>query len=297
MCDWHAAFTLRGTHVWRTREEMSNEAFCSWAWLLAGSWMFAGAALAKRLAREHRDRRRQWPGISRISRERARWRAAFLPAGGEGCALPGPRAQHHRRTARARHRGRRPQHHQRQPSRSSRVPSPCTCSTPYGTQDYAGWRANLDAINEFYFTDWSDSYAEAFGDRSARGVIAVAVYGEVPPPRPVYQPYRRTRAQRRFGRRAGRAARRRPKNPRVAAMNPPAPVMAIGASITPCRWSSSRGQTPTAVTSSSTNGVTRCAASISSSAARRIDSGMNPRWASRRRLRAGADDSTIQGRR
>jgi hypothetical protein len=59
---------------------------------------------------------------------------------------------------------------------------------PYATQDYAGWRANLDAINEFYFTDWKDSYAEAFGDRSARGVIAVAVYGEVAP-RPVYQPY------------------------------------------------------------------------------------------------------------
>jgi len=58
----------------------------------------------------------------------------------------------------------------------------------WGTQDYAGWRANLDAINEFYFTDWTDSYAEAFGDRSVRGVIAVAVYGEVPPPRPVYQP-------------------------------------------------------------------------------------------------------------
>jgi len=58
----------------------------------------------------------------------------------------------------------------------------------WSTQDYAGWRASLDAINEFYFTDWSDSYAEAFGDRSARGVIAVAVYGEVPPPRPVYQP-------------------------------------------------------------------------------------------------------------
>jgi hypothetical protein len=55
------------------------------------------------------------------------------------------------------------------------------------TQDYAGWRANLEAINEFYFTDWSDSYAEAFGDRSARGVIAVAVYREVPPA-PVYSP-------------------------------------------------------------------------------------------------------------
>ncbi len=59
----------------------------------------------------------------------------------------------------------------------------------WSTQDYAGWRANLSAINEFYFTEWSDSYAEAFGDRSARGVIAVAVYGEVAPPRPVYQPY------------------------------------------------------------------------------------------------------------
>jgi len=58
----------------------------------------------------------------------------------------------------------------------------------WGTQDYAGWRANLDAINEFYFTDWSDSYAEAFGDRSARGVIAVAVYGEVAPP-PPYRAY------------------------------------------------------------------------------------------------------------
>jgi hypothetical protein len=56
----------------------------------------------------------------------------------------------------------------------------------WDSQDYAGWRASLDEINEFYFTDWKDSYAEAFGDRSARGVIAVAVYREVqpePPPR------------------------------------------------------------------------------------------------------------------
>jgi hypothetical protein len=60
----------------------------------------------------------------------------------------------------------------------------------WDTQSYSGWRANLEAINEFYFTDWQDSYAEAFGDRSARGVIAVAVYREVPPPRPVHQPYR-----------------------------------------------------------------------------------------------------------
>lgn len=59
----------------------------------------------------------------------------------------------------------------------------------WDTQDYAGWRASLDAINEFYFTDWKDSYAEAFGDRSARGVIAIAVYREVPPPPRVAQPY------------------------------------------------------------------------------------------------------------
>lgn len=57
------------------------------------------------------------------------------------------------------------------------------------TQDYSGWRANLREINEFYFTDWSDSYAEAFGDRSARGVIAVAVFREVAPPPRVHQPY------------------------------------------------------------------------------------------------------------
>ncbi len=60
---------------------------------------------------------------------------------------------------------------------------------PYGTQEYAGWRASLVEINAFYFTDWSDSYAEAFGDRSARGVIAVAVYGEEAPPLPVARPY------------------------------------------------------------------------------------------------------------
>jgi hypothetical protein len=59
----------------------------------------------------------------------------------------------------------------------------------WDTQSFAGWRASLDAINEFYFTDWKDSYAEAFGDRSARGVIAIAVFREDSPPPPVYQPY------------------------------------------------------------------------------------------------------------
>jgi hypothetical protein len=57
----------------------------------------------------------------------------------------------------------------------------------WSSEDYSGWRANLESINEFYFTDWSDSYAEAFGDRSARGVIALAAYREMPAPPRVYQ--------------------------------------------------------------------------------------------------------------
>jgi hypothetical protein len=46
----------------------------------------------------------------------------------------------------------------------------------YESSDYAGWRTNLREVHEFYFTDWRDAYAEAFGDRSARGVIALAVF-------------------------------------------------------------------------------------------------------------------------
>jgi hypothetical protein len=34
-------------------------------------------------------------------------------------------------------------------------------------------------VNRFYFTDVPDTYAAAFGDTSAMGVIAVAVYPEV----------------------------------------------------------------------------------------------------------------------
>lgn len=47
---------------------------------------------------------------------------------------------------------------------------------PYGCEEYSGWRTSLEDVHEFYFTEWQGSYAEAFGDRSARGVIAVALY-------------------------------------------------------------------------------------------------------------------------
>jgi hypothetical protein len=61
---------------------------------------------------------------------------------------------------------------------------------PYGSGAFAGWRTAQDRINRFYFTDVPDSYAAAFGDESAMGVIAVAVYPEVrrcEPPMPLSQ--------------------------------------------------------------------------------------------------------------
>ncbi len=50
---------------------------------------------------------------------------------------------------------------------------------PYESAQYRGWRTGSDRVNRFYFTDAADSYAAAFGDGSAMGVIAVAVYPEV----------------------------------------------------------------------------------------------------------------------
>jgi hypothetical protein len=51
----------------------------------------------------------------------------------------------------------------------------------YESATYEGWRTGESEVHEFYFTDWQNSYAEAFGDRSSRGVIAVAVFREKVP--------------------------------------------------------------------------------------------------------------------
>jgi hypothetical protein len=62
---------------------------------------------------------------------------------------------------------------------------------PYGSGEFTGWRTAQDRINRFYFTDVPDSYAAAFGDESAMGVIAVAIFPEVQrcePPMPLTQP-------------------------------------------------------------------------------------------------------------
>ncbi|MCI5130461.1 MAG: hypothetical protein D3904_02805 [Candidatus Electrothrix sp. EH2] len=49
---------------------------------------------------------------------------------------------------------------------------------PDGVAVYRGWRTGRDEIHRFYFTDPGDSYAEAWGDQSAMGVIAVAAFAE-----------------------------------------------------------------------------------------------------------------------
>ena len=49
---------------------------------------------------------------------------------------------------------------------------------PFETQTYMGWRTSSNDIHRFYFTEKDDSYAQAFGDDSAMGVIAIAVFEE-----------------------------------------------------------------------------------------------------------------------
>ena len=49
---------------------------------------------------------------------------------------------------------------------------------PYESANYKGWRTSNNHINRFYFTSAGDSYSNAWGDRSAMGVIAVDVFNE-----------------------------------------------------------------------------------------------------------------------
>jgi len=46
------------------------------------------------------------------------------------------------------------------------------------TQVFSGWRTDAEHVRAFYFTDAGDSYAGAWGDYSAMGTIAVAVFRE-----------------------------------------------------------------------------------------------------------------------
>lgn len=49
---------------------------------------------------------------------------------------------------------------------------------PYQSQEYDGWRTGRNQINRFYFTGMNDSYAAHWGDQTAMGVVAIAVFNE-----------------------------------------------------------------------------------------------------------------------
>lgn len=49
---------------------------------------------------------------------------------------------------------------------------------PNESASYQGWRTGKNRINRFYFTSAGDSYSNSWGDRSAMGVIGVAVFDE-----------------------------------------------------------------------------------------------------------------------
>jgi hypothetical protein len=57
---------------------------------------------------------------------------------------------------------------------------------PHDSADYDGWRTSTSQTNRFFFTHVADSYAAAWGDTSAMGVIAMAVYPERPRPEVYY---------------------------------------------------------------------------------------------------------------
>ena len=62
---------------------------------------------------------------------------------------------------------------------------------PRQRESYSGWRTGKNRVNRFYFTDAGDSYASAWGDESAMGVIAVAAFREARQEESVQQPWTR----------------------------------------------------------------------------------------------------------
>ncbi|MEM9384765.1 MAG: hypothetical protein AAGA68_06870 [Pseudomonadota bacterium] len=52
---------------------------------------------------------------------------------------------------------------------------------PYQSAVYEGWRTGRNRVNEFYFTREQHSYAAAFEDYSAMGLISAAVYRDAAP--------------------------------------------------------------------------------------------------------------------
>ena len=107
---------------------------------------------------------------------------------------------------------------------------------PGQRETYEGWRTGRNRVNRFYFTDAGDSYAGAWGDSSAMGVIAVAAFREAisyPPPRP--QPWSDDRGGELRG-----AERQRRSAPPAAADAPRSAQAAPGTGYGESEWSPSR---------------------------------------------------------
>ena len=66
---------------------------------------------------------------------------------------------------------------------------------PYETQTIEGWRTAQNRTNRFFFTTDKQSYAAAWGDKSAMGVIAVAAFAERPNPPVIATPPHRPPAR------------------------------------------------------------------------------------------------------
>lgn len=109
---------------------------------------------------------------------------------------------------------------------------------PWQSASYKGWRTGKNRINEFFFTREIDSYAGAFGDYSAMGVVAVAAFRDRS-----YRPPRYYDDQRRYREEADDTSRERSSKhgsaPRPGMRSESAQEAAPGTGFGDERWSPS----------------------------------------------------------
>ena len=77
---------------------------------------------------------------------------------------------------------------------------------PHEHGSFEGWRTSTEKVHRFYFTEAGNSYAGAWGDYSAMGVIAVAVFPEKIRHRPIPLEQKKIKPGRSPAEAAGKAA-------------------------------------------------------------------------------------------